>query len=385
MLKLSPVVMVLLYLTAALIASIPPLFLPLKDFGTGAAMYTHYNNYVIFRNAYFHLLDGKDLYALWPTEQWDLFKYSPTFALCFSPFAQLPDGLGLPLWNVLNSGVLAIGIWRLQRIGVGRIGAFYLFVFIEMLTSIQNAQSNALIAGLLLLALVDLEEDRSLTAALYIALTVFIKIFGLVFLLPVLFYNSRWRFALWFIIFSVLLLLLPLVVVPAERLLFLYRSWQAMLANDRAISEGLSVMGWLNSWFGWRPAKGLVTVTGAGLLLIPLVRYKLWGVRLFRLRYAALVLIWMLIFNHRAESATFVIAVSGAGLYFFSKELLRYSDLLLMALLFVFTILSPTDLFPAYLRAHFIIPYVMKAVPCIILWVVIWVQLLTQQSEYDLP
>src|SRR3954452_5688231 len=40
-------------------------------------VYTHYNNYVIFRDAFTHLRRGQDLYTLYPDEHWDLYKYSP--------------------------------------------------------------------------------------------------------------------------------------------------------------------------------------------------------------------------------------------------------------------------------------------------------------------
>src|SRR5580658_9739822 len=41
---------------------------------------TYYNNYVIFKYSFFHLIDGKNLYGIYPDDHWDLFKYSPTFA-----------------------------------------------------------------------------------------------------------------------------------------------------------------------------------------------------------------------------------------------------------------------------------------------------------------
>jgi hypothetical protein len=37
-------------------------------------------------------------------------------------------------------------------------------------------------------------------------------------------------------------------------------------------------------------------------------------------------------------------------------------------LAFVFTTLSPTDLFPPFIRNEFFWPYVVKAVPCILIW-----------------
>ncbi|MBK7855412.1 MAG: DUF2029 domain-containing protein [Bacteroidetes bacterium] len=63
--------------------------------------YGHYNNYLIFKDSFQHFLQGLNLYANYPPV--DLFKYSPTFAVLMSPFAFLPDWLGLTLWNLLNA------------------------------------------------------------------------------------------------------------------------------------------------------------------------------------------------------------------------------------------------------------------------------------------
>ena len=68
-------------------------------------VYTHYNNYVIFRDAFTHLRHGQDLYSLYPDEHWDLYKYSPTFAALMAPFAPLPDAVGLVLGNVIGVGL----------------------------------------------------------------------------------------------------------------------------------------------------------------------------------------------------------------------------------------------------------------------------------------
>jgi hypothetical protein len=48
-----------------------------------------------------------------------------------------------------------------------------------------------------------------------------------------------------------------------------------------------------------------------------------------------------------------------------------------MLLVLVFTCLSGTDFFPPYVKKHFVYPYTIKAVPCIIVWCVMFAELLT--------
>jgi len=67
---------------------------------TGICAGRQCNNFLIFRSAFDHLLAGRDLYAAYPAEHADLFKYSPTFALLFAPFALLPFGIALYMFAV---------------------------------------------------------------------------------------------------------------------------------------------------------------------------------------------------------------------------------------------------------------------------------------------
>ena len=273
--------------------------------------YTHYNNYVIFRQAFFHLAGHQDLYIQYLAEHWDYFRYSPSFALAFGAFAWMPDLAGLLLWNTLNAGVLFLGWMMLpvrltqsnpanaDRRGSGsgskpdptgsgirlkpdpaawpgdeiRLAAAW-FVAVEVMTALQNAQSNVLIAGLLLLAFGFLERRRMALASLMIVAASFIKPFGLVAFSLFLFYPQKKKFILSSVLWTVVVALLPLVVVSPGDLLRLYGSWWRLLSMDFAESSGLSVMAWLQSWFHVNPPKTIVTLVGIALFCWPLTCHR---------------------------------------------------------------------------------------------------------------
>jgi hypothetical protein len=174
------------------------------------------------------------------------------------------------------------------------------------------------------------------------------------------------------------------MVTPVQTLSWQYHNWAIMMANDQSSSYGLSVMGWLHSWFGLVKGKSVVTLAGLALFLIPFVRYRLYGNEVYRLLMLASMLVWVIIFNHKAESPTFIIAVAGAGIWYFSRPRVMWRSVLL-GLIFVFTCLSPTDIFPPFLRGHFFIPYTIKAIPCIALWCVIFVELMWLKKGDALP
>ncbi len=345
-----------------------------KTFEPGGLEYTRYNNYVIFKQSFVHLIENKDLYQLFPSDHWDLYKYSPTFAVLMFPFAQLPDALGLFCWNLLNSLILFFALWRLPV--VSRNTRYWMLglVLIELITSLQNSQSNGLMAGLLIFAFIFLEKKKPALAALMIVLTVFIKLFGLVALVLFLCYPERWKAMLYALGWTLLFAFLPLLVVSWSQLELLYQSWFMLLQNDHIASIGLSMAGWLYSWFGVAYSN-LIVIIGAFLLCLPLLRYQYFKEYTYRAFFLSSVLIWVVIFNHKAESPTFVIAVSGIAIWYMSQRL-NWLNLVLLSLALVFTVLSQTDLFPRGLQNAFVAPYVLKAVPCILIWVKISVDLL---------
>lgn len=140
-----------------------------------------------------------------------------------------------------------------------------------------------------------------------------------------------------------------------------------MLSNDHSISDGLSVIGWLKTWFNWQVNKTYVSLVGVVLFCIPLLRIKAYSNYQYRILMLASILIWVVIFNHRAESPTFIIAISGVALWYFSQAQ-NTENLILLILALIFTGLSSTDLFPKFIRDQYVWPYVLKAVPCILVW-----------------
>src|SRR4051812_12311034 len=90
----------------AVLVSVQSLLLQPYTFGPDGIGYTRYNNYLIFKQSFFHLIENHDLYKLYLREHHDYYKYSPAFSLLMFPFAYLPDPLGLFAWNLLNTLIL---------------------------------------------------------------------------------------------------------------------------------------------------------------------------------------------------------------------------------------------------------------------------------------
>ena len=335
------------------------------------------NNFAIFRWSWDNLLAGRDLYA--PSDHYhDLFKYSPTFAMLFAPFAALPYGLGLLVWNALNAGLLYVALGRV--LPPREALAARAFVFLDMFGSLQNAQSNALVAALIILTFTELARGRQAAAAVAVATGTLIKIFPVAAGVFVLFHPRKLRFVALCLLCGALLFLAPLLVTSPSGLLAQYRSWRAVESGD-ALSRMHSVMQHVHllfhvDWPNW-PQQ----LAGVVILLFPLVlrRERLDEPR-FQQLFLASVLIFCVIFNHQSESPTFVIATSGVAIWFLTVERTP-STWALLAFVFVGTTLSKSELVPAIVRHDVVDKYYVKTVPCLLVWAALQAQLWRRGSE----
>lgn len=369
-----------LYFIFALIVTIQSFFTNTHPDSGTSIVYTDYNNYVIFKNAYFHLIHNQDLYQFYPTEQYDLYKYTPTFAAGFGIYAYLPDAFGLFGWNLLNALCLWLGIYLLPRLTRFEKGFLLLLVAIELITSIQNEQSNGLMVGLLVAAVGLLESGKYQWATLLIVISVYIKLFSIISLVLFLFYPKKFKLASYTALWFVVLFLVPLLFISFDQYLVLWKSFGEMLSQDHSASYGYSVMGILNSWFSIEPSKVGLVLVGLILLLLPYLKIKAYRDQEFRLLALSSLLIWTVIFNHKAESPTFIIALVGIALWFV-METKNWLSISLFVFAIVLTSISSTDLFPSVVRENFIKPYALKALPSVIIWCVILLKMIRYQPK----
>ena len=335
---------------------------------------TEFNNYLIFKGSYFHLIHGQNLYGIFPDEHWDFYKYSPTFALLMGAIAYLPDMAGLIIWNVANVLVVYFAV-RMLPFSKRSQAILLWFIINDMATCLSNTQSNGLMCGLMVAAYCCMQNNKAIWATLALALATYIKVYGAIGFCLFLFYPDKVKFILYALFWNIMLLALPLLVTPFGTLVWQYHNWATLLMADASAATGISVAGWLHTWFGI-DAKSIVSVVGLALFLVPFIRYKLYQDELYKILTLAGMLVWVIIFNHKAESSTYIIAVAGVGIWYFASPRLGWHTAL-MLLVLVFTCLSGTDFFPPYVKKHFVYPYTIKAVPCIIVWCVIFAELLT--------
>jgi hypothetical protein len=371
----KPLVIMGLYITVAAVATLVKISIDFKPHDP-ADYISKVNNFTIYRNSFWHLVSHQNLYGYFPAEQYDEFLYSPTFALFVAPFALLPKYVGVVIWCMFNALMVFYAI-RLLPVSDPKKLFIHWFILIELITSIQNQQVNVLVMALFVFTFVAFERKQIWLAALIIALSTFIKLYGILGASLFLLYPDKWKFIGYGLLWAALLWLSPVVVISFNELIVLYQNWFNTLVGDHAINQDISVMRMLGGIF--KPARyevmlSIVQLMAIVLFCVKYIRVKAYSHDTFRALFLASVMIWSVIFSHAAESSTYIIAVCGVGIWYIYSEQNKW-NLALLIFVCVLTILSPTDIFPRAIRTNYVVPFALKSLPCLLIWI---------KCEYDM-
>jgi hypothetical protein len=217
----------------------------------------------LFASASAHWWADLPLYAVY--EPLDHFRYPPLFAVVITPLALLGPILGGILWSWMSLMVYFVGLRRFARDVLpvawsqGRESAFLLLALAGALAGLWNAQSNALMVGLLLLGSSAVVRQRWWAAAALLAAPVALKLtpLPLVLLLCALWPRQLgWRVAC----LTALGMLVPFLSRPPAMVCEQYRGWFAHLVEF----SGGRWPGFRDGWTVWVVLRH-VAGGGAGL------------------------------------------------------------------------------------------------------------------------
>jgi hypothetical protein len=338
------------------------------------------NNYLIYKNVFWHTIQEKNLFGLYPNEYFDKNHYGPLFAILIAPFALLPNYIGLMLWGMINISILFYAVGKLPISFWGK-NIILLLSLIETLTSTQNLQFNPMLCSWIILSYVAIKNSQLGLAAFLIVAGTFIKLYGIVGL-PFIFFTKDYKKMIgYLILWAIILFCLPMFISRPEFVYQSYIDWFHVLVekNSENINsymngsmQDISVMGFFKRITGFYHLANFYFIIPAGIMmLLPLYRFSKWDNTHFQLTYLAQLLIGVVIFSTSAESPTYVISVVGFGIWYVLQApkppIIMY---LLLVLLLLLTIFSPTDLFPNILQV-IVVKFALKVLPCFLAWLYI--------------
>ena len=342
------------------------------------ALFAHMNNWLIFRSSFFHLFEGGSLYTLYPEDQNDLFKYSPAFALFMAPLAILPAWMGAVLWNLIGAFLFILALKKLPLPISAKKGIFWISLP-EFIGSTQGFQSNIHVIALLILSFCYLEKGKEWKSMLSLTTSAFIKIFGGLGLCLGVFYLynplkakpeeknvSLRNLPLVKLVFLVLFFsFLPALFIGWDALMFQYQEWQKLLSMDAAASYGFSLMGVVHGFTGLEFNRLPWQIFGGLSLMLSFLFFRK-GNQNTRLMGLVTLCYFLIVFNHKSESSTFIIAMTAFGIHqgLIINQKLRWG-------LIVFTMicvsLMYSDLFRSIKQSHLDV-YSVKVWPFLILY-----------------
>jgi hypothetical protein len=352
------------------------------------------NNFLIYRGVYEHTIQQVNLYLTYPSEYSDSNHYGPLFSILIAPFTWLPLFLGCTLWCLANCWVLYYAIKKLN-LSKTQFYTVLLISCIEQMTATHSVQFNTMLTGFMLLSYAYIKDNKISAATLLIAAGFLIKLYSIVGLVLFLFTDKKITFVISFILWVIVLFALPMLISSPEFIIQSYRDWFHSLVEkngtniDISIASGMqdiSVGGMVRRIFNLHNLPNYFITIPAGLLILfPLLRFKQFRSEQFTLTYYCMLLISVVIFSSSAESPTYIIAVTGIAIWFAIQQELNKKQIALLIFLFLFTILSPTDLFPKAIRDGFFVKYSLKALPCFIAWLTIIATLITKSYSLSQP
>lgn len=342
--------------------------------------YEKIGNYLIFKNAFWHTLHQANLYSFYPSENLGSYLYGPLFVIIIAPFSLLPVDVGAFFWGVANAAVLFYAIRKLP-VSYKKQNCILLFSVIEMMTSVQNMQTNCLVAALVILSFIFVQKQQDFWATLFIAVGFLIKLYGIVGIAFILFSEDKTKFAVSFLIWLVILFCLPMILSSPSFIVQSYLQWYHTLllknnTNTYSDIQNISVMGMITHFFKITYLNAVIIFIAGWFYLLPFLRINQLKTLAFQLNYVAFTLIGVVIFSSSAESPTYIIAIAGVSIWFILQNEKKWLVIFLLLFTFTFTSLSSTDYFPGYIKFHFIRPYSLKALPCFFIWLILIYQLL---------
>ncbi len=330
------------------------------------------NNYIIFKHVFYHTIDQITLYGAYP-EYANFNYYGPVFSLIIAPFALLPDQLGVVLFGLFTSLCLFLAIYKLLIPWKWRAVIYYITLNDLFVTTLA-CQTNTLIAALVIGSFILIRKEKDMGAACLIALGLFIKLYGVVGLAFFFFSRHKIKFTGYFLMWSVVFFVLPMIISSPQFIIQTYVDWFAALAsknelNAQSLSQDYSVMGMIRRITGNREMSNLVVLIPAVCIFaIQYLRIDFFKNLRFQLGMLALTLLTIVIFSSGSESPTYIIAMTGVGIWFViqSRPFSGY-NIFLLGFALVVTSFSRSDLLPKVVRT-FIQTYALIVLPCLLIW-----------------
>ena len=345
------------------------------------------NNFSIFRGVFWHTTEQKSLFDVYPQEYFDTNHYGPLFSIIIAPFALIPRWAGLVLWNVFITLIL---YWSIRKSTFDQKQQVFIFWFCtnELYTALALSQFNILTAALIIMSFCLIEKEQDIWGALCIVIGTFVKLYGIVGIAFFFFSKHKKRFLYSLILWSIATFIIPMLLSSPEHIIEQYKEWYLSIVtkdscNTFSFYQNISLLGIVRKVTACATYSDIwLIIPGLIIFILPYLRFKQYKNTAFRKMFLASVLMFVVLFSTSSESCSYIIALAGVAIWFIAVPWRRTSlDIALIIFVFIITSLSPTDIFPTYIKQAIIQPYALKALPVFIVWIKLSYEMCTKDYK----
>jgi hypothetical protein len=292
--------------------------------------------------------------------------------------------VGLLLWGIALTLFL---YWAIRKSQFTKYQQLFILWFCahEMLTALYMQQFNIAIAATILLSYYLIEKEKDFWAAFFIMLGTFVKAYSIVGLAFFFFSKHKGKFVVALIFWAIVMFVAPMPFFHGwDYIVSQYHEWYISLMNKNAentvnIMNNISLLGMVHRISGvWFNDLWLI-VPGVVLFALPYLRISQYQHVAFRQTVLASAMMIIVLFSTGSESSGYITPLIGVVVWYTAAPWKRTKwDVALMVFVFILSSMSPSDLFPAYLRKEFVQPYALKALPVTIVWLQLCYEMLTK-------
>lgn len=343
---------------------------------TGMTRFGHgrENNFLIYKQVFWHVVDQLPLFASYPSEYFDVNHYGPVFSLVIAPFAVMPTWMGMLFWLVILTLCLYLSV-RYNLFTSFQQLFIYWFCIHELLNGVQMQQFNIAITAIILSSYYLISKEKDFWAAFLIMLGTFVKFYGIMGLAFFFFSRHKGKFIASLAFWAVVMFVAPMVLASPDYIISQYGDWYTSIlekndANLFALGQNISLLGIVRKGTGCATYSDLwLIIPGLIAFALPYLRLKQYANEAFRQTLLASVLMFTVLFSTGSENSSYIIAVVGVAIWFTAAPWKRSKwDIALMVYVFIFCTMAHSDLVPRFLRESYIKPYALKALPVVLVW-----------------
>ncbi|MBS1652728.1 MAG: DUF2029 domain-containing protein [Bacteroidetes bacterium] len=336
----------------------------------------------IFKNAYNKIIVGANPYDffLYKNYIWDRYLYPPQFVFILYPIFTLPGFIGAFVYLYLSILLYYLSLSKLQLSKQNK-NLIFIICLPEIITCMQNLQTNLLVVAGILFAFGYIKENKPIMAAFSISFSFIIKVYPALVGIFALSTKKKLHIIVYTLCIVIIISLVPLFKINWDRLVEVNQLWFKSLATDTSsneISKSFSVMALLMKLSIMSSHFFILQLLALMLTLFPFVHIKQQLTLNYQLLLLSLLLVFIIIFNHAAESPTYVIAATGVSIWYITAQKNSVNTFLFILFL-IFCVLSRTDLYPSGVR-QFLYEYKSKVWPCTLIWLKILIELFQNKN-----